>query len=99
MRLNASTEKSRVLPRLLNTREISVSIILQNIAQLKALYEKQWESIVGNCDELLYLGGNEPGTHEMISKLLGKESIYLDTYGKSPSSVTTVQSSSIQTTS
>ena len=63
--------------------EISVSIILQNIAQLKALYEKQWESIVGNCDELLYLGGNEPGTHEMISKLLGKESIYLDTYGKS----------------
>ena len=67
----------------MRSREISVSIILQNIAQLKALYEKQWESIVGNCDELLYLGGNEPGTHEMISKLLGKESIYLDTYGKS----------------
>lgn len=67
----------------MRSREISVSIILQNIAQLKALFEKQWESIVGNCDELLYLGGNEPGTHEMISKLLGKESIYMDAYGKS----------------
>lgn len=67
----------------MRSRGVSVSIILQNLTQLKALFEKQWESIVGNCDELLYLGGNEPGTHEMISKLLGKESIYLDTYGKS----------------
>ncbi len=40
----------------------SVSIILQNIAQLKALFEKQWESILGNCDEFLYLGGNETST-------------------------------------
>lgn len=43
----------------MRSREVSVSIILQNLAQLKALFEKQWESIVGNCDEFLYLGGNE----------------------------------------
>lgn len=46
-------------------RGISVSIILQNLAQLKALFEKQWESIVGNCDEFLYLGGNEQGRINM----------------------------------
>ena len=47
----------------MRSREVSVSIILQNMAQLKALFEKQWESIVGNCDEFLYLGGNEQSTH------------------------------------
>ena len=67
----------------MRSREVSVSIILQNLAQLKALFEKQWESIVGNCDELVYLGGNEQGTHEYVSKLLGKETINLDTYGQS----------------
>ena len=67
----------------MRSREISVSIILQNLSQLKALYEKDWESIVGNCDEFLYLGGNEQGTHEYISKLLGKETIDTNTYGKS----------------
>ena len=41
----------------MRSREISVSIIIQNLAQLKALFEKQWESIVGNCDEFIYLGG------------------------------------------
>lgn len=46
----------------MRSREISVSIIIQNMAQLKALFEKQWESIVGNCDEFLYLGGNERAT-------------------------------------
>ena len=56
----------------MRSREISVSIIIQNLAQLKALFEKQWESIVGNCDEFLYLGGNEQSTHEYVSKLLGK---------------------------
>jgi len=61
----------------------SVSIILQNLAQLKALFEKQWESIVGNCDEFLYLGGNEQSTHKYVSELLGKETIDLDTHGKS----------------
>ena len=67
----------------MRSREVSVSIILQNLAQLKALFEKQWESIVGNADELVYLGGNEQGTHEYVSKLLGKETINLDTYGQS----------------
>ena len=67
----------------MRSREISVSIIIQNLAQLKALFEKQWESIVGNCDEFLYLGGNEQSTHEYVSKLLGKETIDLNTYGQS----------------
>ncbi|HIV18387.1 MAG TPA: type IV secretory system conjugative DNA transfer family protein [Candidatus Merdivicinus intestinigallinarum] len=68
----------------MRSRNIGVSIILQNIAQLKALFEKQWESIMGNCDELLYLGGNEPSTHKLISEsYLGKETIDLNTYGKS----------------
>lgn len=67
----------------MRSREISVSIIIQNMAQLKALFEKQWESIVGNCDEFLYLGGNEQSTHEYVSKLLGKETIDTNTFGKS----------------
>ena len=67
----------------MRSRDISVSIIIQNLAQLKALFEKQWESIVGNCDEFLYLGGNEQSTHEYVSKLLGKETIDTNTYGRS----------------
>lgn len=67
----------------MRSREISVSIIIQNMAQLKALFEKQWESIVGNCDEYVYLGGNEQSTHEYVSKMLGKETIDTNTYGKS----------------
>jgi type IV secretion system protein VirD4 len=65
------------------SRGISVSIILQNLAQLKALFKDTWESIVGNCDEFLYLGGNEQSTHKYVSELLGKETIDLNTYGKS----------------
>ena len=57
--------------------------IALNIAQLKALFEKQWESVLGNCDELLYLGGNEQGSHKYISELLGKATIDTNTYGKS----------------
>lgn len=67
----------------MRSREISVSIIIQNMAQLKALFEKQWESIVGNCDEFLYLGGNEQSTHKYASELLGKETIDTNTYGQS----------------
>ena len=67
----------------MRSRELSVSIIIQNLAQLKALFEKQWESIVGNCDEFLYLGGNEQSTHEYVSKLLGKETIDTNSYGQS----------------
>lgn len=59
----------------MRSRGVSVSIILQNLAQLKALFEKQWESIVGNCEEFVYLGGNEQSTHKYVSELLGKETI------------------------
>lgn len=66
----------------IRSRGIFCSIILQNLAQLKALYEKQWESIAGNCDEFIYLGGNEQSTHEYVSKLLGKETIDTNSFGK-----------------
>lgn len=67
----------------MRSRGVSVSIILQNLAQLKALFEKQWESIVGNCDEFVYLGGNEQATHKYVSELLGKETIDTNTYNRS----------------
>lgn len=67
----------------MRSRGVSVSIILQNMAQLKALFEKQWESIAGNCDTFLYLGGNEQATHKYVSELLGKQTIDTNTYGKS----------------
>ena len=67
----------------MRSRLVSVSIILQNLAALKALFKDSWESIVGNCDEFLYLGGNEQSTHKYVSELLGKETIDLNTYGKS----------------
>lgn len=67
----------------MRSRRVFVSIILQNLAQLKTLFEKQWESIVGNCDEFLYLGGNEQSTHKYVSELLGKATIDTNTYGKS----------------
>lgn len=66
----------------MRSRGVSVSIILQNLAQLKALFEKQWESIVGNCDEFVYLGGNEQATHKYVSELLGKETIDMNTYNR-----------------
>lgn len=55
------------------SRNISCDIILQSIAQLKSLFKDDWEGIVGNCDSMLYLGGNEYGTFEYLSKILGKE--------------------------
>lgn len=67
----------------MRSRGVSVSIILQNLAQLKALFEKQWESIVGNCDEFVYLGGNEQSTHKYVSEQLGKATIDTNTYGRS----------------
>ena len=67
----------------MRSREISVSIILQNLAQLKALFKDTWESIVGNCDEFLYLGGNEQSTHKYVSELLGKETIDTNSNGLS----------------
>ena len=66
----------------MRSRGVSVSIILQNLAQIKALFEKQWESIVGNCDEFVYLGGNEQATHKYVSELLGKETIDASDYSR-----------------
>lgn len=59
----------------MRSREISCVIIIQNMAQIKALFEDTWETIPGNCDSLIFLGGNEQGTHDYISKLLGKATI------------------------
>ena len=65
------------------SRRVHFTIILQNLAQLKALFEKQWESIVGNADEFLYLGGMEQSTHEYVSKMLGKSTLDMNTYSQS----------------
>ena len=67
----------------MRSREISVSIIIQNMAQLKAMFKDSWENITGNCDTLLYLGGNEQSTHKYISELLGKSTIDTRTHGQS----------------
>lgn len=62
---------------------VSASIILQDLSQLKALYEKEWQSIIGNCDSLVYLGGNEESTCKYISELIGKQTIRTNTFGYS----------------
>jgi len=67
----------------MRSRGCSVSIILQNMAQIKALFEKDWENIAGNCDFFLYLGGNEQSTHTYVTSLLDKETLDTNTYGKS----------------
>lgn len=67
----------------MRSRQIFVSIILQNLAQIKTLFKDSWESIVGNCDKLYYLGGNEQSTHKFISEYLGKETLDTNTFGKS----------------
>jgi len=59
----------------MRSREISSIIIIQNLAQIKALFKDTWETIPGNCDTLIYLGGNEQSTHKYISELLGKGTI------------------------
>ncbi len=59
----------------MRSRNISCTIFIQNLAQIKALFEKTWETIPGNCDSLVYLGGNEQSTHKYISESLGKGTI------------------------
>ncbi len=66
----------------MRSRGMYTSIMLQNMADLKALFEKDWESIAGNCDTFLYLGGNEQSTHEYVSKRLGHETLDTNTYNK-----------------
>ena len=70
----------------MRSRGISASIIIQNLAQLKSMFKgdrDMWETLAGNCDSLLFLGGNEASTHEYISKLLGKATIETRSYGHS----------------
>lgn len=55
--------------------EISCTIIIQNLAQLKTMYKDSYESVTGNCDSFLFLGGQEQTTLEYVSKKLGKETI------------------------
>ena len=67
----------------MRSRAIFCSYIAQNMAQIKALFKEQWESLVGLCDEFLYLGGNEKETHKYVSELMGKETLDTNTYGHS----------------
>lgn len=66
----------------MRSRNISASTIIQNMAQIKELYKTSWETIPGNSDTLLYLGGNEAGTHKYISEALGKATINTRTHGQ-----------------
>lgn len=66
----------------MRSRNISASTIIQNMAQIKELYKDSWETIPGNSDSILYLGGNESSTHEYISKMLGKATIDTRTHGE-----------------
>jgi type IV secretion system protein VirD4 len=67
----------------MRSREISSVIIIQNLAQIKALFKDTWETIPGNCDTLVYLGGNEQSTHKYVSELLGKGTIDKKSSGES----------------
>lgn len=62
---------------------ISCSIIIQNLAQIKALYEKDWETIIGNCDSMIFLGGLEYSTLEYISNIMGTQTIRTRNEGRS----------------
>lgn len=59
----------------MRSREVSVNVVLQNVAQLKGVYKDHWETITGNCDTLLFLGGKEQSTLEYISKMIGKTTL------------------------
>jgi len=67
----------------MRSRNISASTIIQNMAQIKELYKDSWETIPGNSDTILYLGGNEASTHKYISEALGKATINTKTHGQS----------------
>ena len=67
----------------MRSRNISASTIIQNMAQIKELYKDSWETIPGNSDTILYLGGNEASTHKYISEALGKATIDTRTHGQS----------------
>ena len=81
----ANVAQPESYPKILATcrsYNIGLNIIVQNVQQIKALYEKEHESIIGNCDTLLFLGGgNEPAPLEFIVKLLGRETLATRTRG------------------
>lgn len=81
----ANVAQPEIYPKILATcrsYNIGLNIIVQNVQQIKALYEKEHESIIGNCDTLLFLGGgNEPASLEFIVKLLGRETLATRTRG------------------
>ena len=66
----------------MRSMEISANVIIQNLSQLKKMYKDSWENVLGNCDSLLFLGGQEPTTLEHISKTLGKETIDTRSYNR-----------------
>ena len=82
---NVSLPKDSFLSALatMRSRGIFCSIIVQNISQLKALYKDSWESLIGLCDEFLYLGGNEQSTHKYVSELIGKETVDTTNHSRS----------------
>lgn len=82
---NIALPADSFLPSLatMRSRNIFCSYIAQNMAQIKAIFKDQWESLAGLCDEFLFLGGNEKETHKYVSELLGKSTITTNTYGQS----------------
>lgn len=67
----------------MRSRSISSIIIIQNMAQIKALFEKTYETIQGNCDILIFLGSNEQQTQKYVSEMMGKQTIYKKSNGES----------------
>lgn len=67
----------------MRSRGIFTSYICQNMAQIKALFKDSWESLVGLCDEFLYIGGNEKETHKYVSEMLGKQTLSADSNSRS----------------
>ena len=82
---NISLPKDSFLSALatMRSRGIFCSIIVQNISQLKAMYKDSWESLIGLCDEFLYIGGNEQSTHKYVSELIGKETVATTNHSRS----------------
>lgn len=80
---NTAVEDTPSYLSTMRSRGIFASIVIQNLAQIKALYKDSWETLTGNADTLLYLGGNEESTHKYISGLLGKESFISESSSQS----------------
>ena len=88
----ANSARPNLFPNILATSRkylISIMVYLQNMSQIRNIYEKEWEDILGNCDTLIYLGGNEKSTWKYISESLGKATINIQTAGRSGSNLNT----------